>query len=553
MAELRPTDIEVTNLGLLHDTDAIPIDRIGDNYARRTTPADILAYINSHGGGAGGVDGGVWITGVAATGGGNVGDKVYSSGGIVLDSCLSDTELLTVSVLALPGHTNYVPVITVNDEPVTLSASADKPVFTGSVTIDLDGETEIIARHEDGANHTCTVTIETPPVVLTAAFTGGYPGSQTELKAADTHAITITTDVDVELVQIEDSGACTLQSHIVSGSSFTVTATIANRGTTAQALAARVRVQKATGSWSEWHTTTNTVTLNNLYPSVSFGAVTYPSGQGAIKGSETATITNSASNYSTIVYDSPTSELSITNSTTYEASKTVTRIAGSYNVSTANIRVTANRAANNASSTATGVVKIANAAATVSISVPASRLRSGGNNGTVAQNHTVTLTASQALYSAPSLNAPEGTWQGTGFSGSGTTWTRALQVHDDNAKGIFTFNSVSAVNLAGVATTAIDSGASYTIGGFVFRILTVAAYPNREAGIGTDVVNTAKLRCTNLSKGASGSLNYTYQATTEEAVDRYTITGGDTWYNCDGANASSNTTGTMKIELEEVV
>lgn len=425
-------------------------------------------------------------------------------------------------------------------------------MFSGNIEIDLETETEITALHEDGATHTCTVTMETAPTVLTAAFTGSYPGSQTELKSGDHYTIAITTDVSVVGVEIENSGACTYQSFIVSGTSFSVPANIADRGTTAQSLAARVRVQKSTGSWSDWFTTDNSVILNNLYPTVSFGTVTYPAGQGAIKDSENATIANSASNYNTIAYSSQTSELSISNPSAFESSKTVTRISGTYNVSTANIRVTATRTANNASTTATGVVKIANSAPTISITTPASRLRSGGNNGTTIQSHTITLTASQALYSAPSLNAPEGAW-GAGFTGSGTTWTRPLLVSDNNAKGVFSFNSLSAVNLAGITVTSISAGQTYTIGGFVFRTLTVAEFPNRTAGIGTAVSDTSKLRCTNLSKGATGSLNYTYQATTAEAVDRYTITGGDTWYNCDGANASSNTTGTMKIELEEVV
>jgi hypothetical protein len=328
---------------------------------------------------------------------------------------------------------------------------------------------------------------------------------------------------------------------------------IANRGTTAQALPARVRVQKATGSWSDWFETTNTVALNNLYPSASFGTVTYPSGQGALKDSETATIAFTGSNFDSIIFSSPNSDVSIASPFEYATSKTVTRTGGSYNISTNNVRAVLTRAANNATTTANTLVRIANTPATISISTPASRLRSGGNNGTTAQNHTITITASQSLYAAPSLNAPEGTWQGGGFSGSSTTWTRSLQVSDNNAKGAFTFNSLSATNLAGVATTTISSGAGYTIGGFVFRVLTVPAYPTRSVDIGTDISNTAKLRCTNLSKGATGSLNYTYQATTAEAVDRYTITGGDTWYNCDGANASSNTTGTMQIEIEEVV
>ena len=550
MAELRPTNIAVTDLGLLDDDDAIPIDRIGVDEAKRTTPARILEYIRLNGGG---VNGGVFIQNIVPTGTGNVGNKTYSSDGAVLDSCLSDTELLTVSVLALTGHTNYKPSITVNGVVCTITANSDKPVFTGSVSIDLNGETEVTATHEDGATHTCTITLETAPEVLTASFTGGYPSGQTELKSSDHHTISGTTDVAVVALEIENSGACTSQTFVVSGTSFSVSALIANRGTTAQPLTARVRVQKSTGSWSDWFETDNTVILNNLYPSVAFGTVTYPSGQGAIKDSETATIVSSASNYNTIAYSSPTSELNISNNSVFELSKTVTRIAGSYNISTANISVTANRAANNASSTATGIVKIANTAATVSISVPASRLRSGGNNGTVAQSHSITIGTSQALYAAPTLNAPEGTWLGGGFSGSATIWSRSLQIHDDDTKGSYSFNSLSATNLAGIETTTITSGADYTIGGFVFRTLTVPAYPNREAAIGTEVSNTSKLRCTNLSKGATGSLNFAYQATTAEASDKYTVTGGDTWYNCDGANASSNTTGTMQIELEEVV
>jgi hypothetical protein len=546
----KPTDITVIDIGELQDDDAFPVARAGLLQANRTTPAAILAYVQANGGG---VNGGVFITDVIPTGTGNVGDKTYSSGGVVLDSCLSDTDLLTVSVLALTGHSNYKPIVTINDVFVALTASADKPVFTGSVSIDLDGETEIVARHEDGASHTCTVTMETAPAVLSASFTGGYPGSQTELKSGDTFTTAGTTDTDVIVLEIENSGACTSQAFVISGTSFSVSAVIANRGTTAQALPARVRVQKATGSWSDWFETTNTVALNNLYPSASFGTVTYPSGQGALKDSETATIAFTGSNFDSIIFSSPNSDVSIASPFEYATSKTVTRTGGSYNISTNNVRAVLTRAANNATTTANTLVRIANTPATISISTPASRLRSGGNNGTTAQNHTITITASQSLYAAPSLNAPEGTWQGGGFSGSSTTWTRSLQVSDNNAKGAFTFNSLSATNLAGVATTTISSGAGYTIGGFVFRVLTVPAYPTRSVDIGTDISNTAKLRCTNLSKGATGSLNYTYQATTAEAVDRYTITGGDTWYNCDGANASSNTTGTMQIEIEEVV
>jgi hypothetical protein len=101
----------------------------------------------------------------------------------------------------------------------------------------------------------------------------------------------------------------------------------------------------------------------------------------------------------------------------------------------------------------------------------------------------------------------------------------------------------------------------YTVGGFVFRKLLIDAYPNRSALIGTNVSDVNKLRCTNLSKGTTGSLNFNYQYTLANTLDAFTITdinealdpAGAYWYNLDGANASSNTGGQMFIELEEVV
>jgi len=41
---LRPTDVSVTNLGTLVATDSIPIDRVGVNAAKKTTPADLKTY-----------------------------------------------------------------------------------------------------------------------------------------------------------------------------------------------------------------------------------------------------------------------------------------------------------------------------------------------------------------------------------------------------------------------------------------------------------------------------------------------------------------------------
>ena len=434
------------------------------------------------------IHGGVFITDITPTGAGNVGSKVTSSDGVVLESCVSDTTAITVSVLAITGHTNYKPVVTVNGLPVTLTAFSDKPLFTGSIAITLTGTT-VTAVHEDGATHVTTVTADVSPNIVSAVFTGGYPGSQTELKLGDTFNLHVVSSVPIIKIEVSDYGAYSSQNFTVSGTDNTITGVIANRGTTVQSLGAKIRVQKSTGSWSSYYLTendgsvdgTNLVKLNNLYPSLAIGTITYPGSQQALKNSETATVANTASSYNTIVYDSPNGDISIANTTTFENPKTVTRIGGSYNVSTNNFRVTANRSANNATTTVQGLVKIANTACTVNITTPYSRLQSGGNDGTSAQNYTITVTASQNLLQAPTLAAGMGTWQGSGFTGSGTTWTRALQITDVMAKGSYSFSSLSAFNLAGIETTSINSGSTYTIGGFVARNITLAAFANEAA------------------------------------------------------------------------
>jgi hypothetical protein len=455
------------------------------------------------------VNGGAFITDVVPTSTGNVGTKITSSDGEVLDSCLSDTQLVTVSVVAITGSTNYKPEVSLqwgsNNESVTITESSDKLIFTGSLAIDLGGETIVTVSHEDGASRSCTIAIDAPPVIQTAVFTGGYPGSQTELKSGDNYNFTVTADIPFVEVEFDDYGAYTDESFVVaSDTSRTVTGTIANRGTSTQALAAKVRVKKSTGSWSDWHTTSddgstdgvNLVNLNNLYPTVSIGSITYPASQGALKSSESATVANTVTNYDTVAYTSPNGDLSITSSTTVQTPKTVTRIAGSYNISTNNLMISATRAANDATSTDQDVVYIANTACTLSVTEPAARLRSGGNDSTSAQNHTITITASQRLYSAPTLNAgAEGTWQGGGFSGSGTTWTRALQVHDDMTKGTYSWGSISGTNLAGIVTSAITGNSTYVLGGFVSRSITLAAYAN-EADMNVEAITYANVAMT---------------------------------------------------------
>jgi hypothetical protein len=282
---------------------------------------------------------------------------------------------------------------------------------------------------------------------------------------------------------------------------------------------------------------------------VTFGAITYPASQTALKSSESATVAVTTTNADSIAYTSTGIELYITDPSDF-GTKTVTRSSSaSYNITTPNLQAQVSRVANATTANFETVIWIAHTTPTCAITVPAARLRSSPSG----LDHTVTLTFSQRVAS-PTLTASVGAWQGAwATANNGVTWTRSLRITDALAKGAATFSALSTTNLANIAVSTITSGASYTVGGFVARTVTMAATPNREVLIGTLVVDTAKLLVTNFSKGGAG-VAMTYQGSTADGVDKFTITGTNTLlYNCDAANAGSNFSGTAQFSIEETV
>jgi hypothetical protein len=409
-----------------------------------------------------------------------------------------DVGTITVHVFAYTGEKQVRPNVDVNGVPVSWTTTPQKDPTAYEGTADLTGFTlpyTITATHQDGNSYAVIVTEDAKPVITTLEFVNGYPGTQTELKAVDTFDINIQTDLNFVEVEVENSGACSAMSFSVGATTnHTFASDIADRGTVTQALPARVRVKRSTGTWSDWIYTNqgggavdgkDLVNLNNTYPYIepmNQLSITYPATQQAIKDAETVTVDATCANFDTIAYSSPTGELSIPSPSTYVASKVgVARISGGYNITTTNYRITANRAANDATSVGNLVVYIAHDFATVQMTEPASRLRTGGNDGTSAQNHTITLTANQRLISTPTVAAPPaggGTWQGAGFAGGPTVWTRALQCHDNDTVGTYSYGSLIATNLANRVTTAYTGDSNYTIGGFVSRTVILTAFAN---------------------------------------------------------------------------
>jgi len=493
----------------------------------------------------------------------NVGNKVKTDDDNVLQTCTSSTTAVTVSVLATTGKTSFKPSVSVNGTAATLTRNSTTDVWQGTAAITLIGSSPhtVLATHVDGATDSAIITIEAAPVIDSIVFSGAYSQGigQTEHAAGQTLSLTITSStpfVEYEIIGDGTTAIAASSATFAAATSKTVSVTVANHGNTPTAYPAKARIRNANGTWSAITASNaiasvdgvNTISLDNSQPSISFSSISYPATQSALKDSESSTVNVVETNLDTVSYTSPNSELSISNPTTL-GNKTVTRIAGNYNISTNNLQVVATKTSNATTGTFSTVVFIADAAPTLAITTPAARLRSGVS----AQNHTITMTASQRVTS-PALTASVGTFTGSwATANSGLTWTKTLQIADGDTKGTATFSGLSITNLAGKVVSTITSGDSYVVEGFVARTLSMPATPNRELTIGTLVVTPSLVRVINFSKGGAG-VPMSYQGSTADGVDKFTITDTNTkLYNCDAANAGSNFSGTAQFSIEELV
>jgi len=517
-------------------------------------------------GGAGGGGGWIMIRDITPTTTGAVGTKTYQTPeNDVLQTAVSSTLDMDVLVNATG------PKVTVNGVVGNLTKIASESYYAGTVSISVTGSGNVVAIQvlpddSNGAEASVVVTVQAGPVVLTCTFGGGYPGGQTELKAGDTFQILGTTDIAANLIEISDFGACVFASiAVVSGTAFNITGTIADRGTTVQDLAARVRARNASLAFGATFDTNtagstdgvHTVKCNNRYPAFTDNGTTFPGGQTAFKGTEAGSQDTSVSYFDTLAYSSPHGDFAIGSPTAYVQNKPITCTnPGDYNDSATNFTIIATRSANAAVSVFTKTIEVADVAPVVTVAQPAARLRSGGNDSTAAQNHVITATSNQNLAAAPPLTVPvAGTWQGGGFVGGPKVWTRTIQIHDNDAKGTAAWAfTAPPVNNAGTSATIAGNQVN---GGFVVRNVTFAAF-SQTATIGAEVVTYTKLTAGIFTATSNASIRNAVQGNTSDLLDTYTVlalaVNPTTVHWNDVAAASSNSGGTAQLlSLEEAV
>lgn len=517
-----------------------------------------------------GLVGQVYIVDVTPSSGGIVSAKQFVPNTIpanaVLSETSSDTSSVKVHIYAEGGSMFFSPVITVNGVIATIAkipvggdVDASR-VYSGyaDITIAPTGDTIVTAVSDTGATSNITIHRLGLGPVASNVIIGILPGVQTAAKMDDVISVTGKVENSASYAEIIAGGAAKNLSILTVGTqdsagigfktisgNFSVSNLTGNQSIS-------VRARNSFGTFGALIVSSNTIPLDQTYPTISPITVTYPPTQGALKDSETATASATIIGANTYLY-STSVLLSVNNPTIYNASKTITRLSGAYINSGTNYTISATRTSNNATTVATALIKIAHVAPTAAITISGgSTTLTSSPTGTL---YTITLTASQLLNFAPTLSASGGTWQGS-WSGVGTTWTRQLLITDSDVRGPHIFSGLSMTNIANVVGNSISSGSAYVIGGFSLRSIVFSPFSQKEP-IGLPITDITKV----VVQYAGIPGNLIQRNSTSDFVNGFTITNslgdflatGDYIFLTDSLFAGGNTTGTLTITIMETV
>ena len=493
------------------------------------------------GGGGGGE---VFILDVSPTSSGIVSGKTYVNATVEIAHCLSDTGHVRIHLGCEGGADKYAPEVFVNSVAATLSESSTKRWFIGYADIVLPAGVGIVTAVSDagGMDEALIEVLGAGPEVLAVSF-GPYPGVQTQLKQGDTIQVLLTTALDASSVTVLAQGATTGATFPVVGGLAVGVLTIGN-ASGAQGVSAQARNAFGTagGVFSS-----SFLALDQTYPGFGALTVTYHSGKAALDVGDSGTVSCSVSNYDSVLYSS--SDLLIDATGSYAATKTVANLTLGYRNNGTNYTVTANRTANNATASASTLVRIATVAPTAYITqLPTGRM-SGSPSGI---DYTIRINPSQVLASAPTLTASHGVWQGAWLNAGGF-WQRTLRITDATLRGVGTFSALTMTGLSGIPGTLITSGDGYIVGGFSARTVTFPAF-SRVAPLGVVVADASK---TSAQIGAQVLTRYN---DTAPRATGYYIADANGAYNANGsylalsdsAFAGANTTGTLQATVQEL-
>jgi hypothetical protein len=528
------------------------------------------AYVDSIAASSGGKPP-IFITDVTAQSTGIVGLKQYQANtvpaNVIVNEATSDTQNIRVHFLAEGPDNAYSPVVTgrigsgseVTAQSLTQVAGTQR-LFQGYVNLTITGDSTITITSSTTSTDSVYVVYAADGPEATSFVIGSLPGSQTEVKNNDVVPVSGTVPNSAVSLTVQNFGAAksgninSIGANDSAGAGFKTFSGTMTVGTNTGTLAARIIATNALGTSGDPVTSSNTVTLNQTFPTIGTISITYPGAQTAIKSGDSATVSSTITNADIVAYSS-SSNISVVNPSTYAASKTVNYVSGSYVYATNNYTITATKNSNGAVSTANAAVNIANVAPTAAVAIVGSpaRLRSS----LAGETYEVRVTANQVLASAPTLDVPAngGTWSGS-WTFVSTYWRRYLVVVDSDTRTTHSYQNVVLPSISGATLngSTLTSGGSYTIGGFLERIVTFAAFERYHA-IGTTIGDITKTRARYV--GTDNDL--TRRTDTNNVTNAFTIVNSGGTYDANGTHlflndldfANSNTSGTLQVAVEE--
>jgi hypothetical protein len=501
----------------------------------------------------------VYITDITPTSDGIVANKNFKNtvpASKFLNSAITDTENVRVHVL-VQGAVYTPPPVTVNGTNVTNFVSLSETMFQGYVDITVAESGEILAVNEASeTEYTVSLTVATQGPSVTSLTIGSLPGAQTEVKSGDVVTISGIVGNDAVSMQILDSGAAVsgnisnfgaADSASAGFRTFSGTFITSNRS---GSLSVTVTATNFLGTVGEPTSSSNTVVVSQLAPTVGTISVNYPNGQGALTNGDIAQVSSTITNADSVQYafSAAGQDLTITDPDVYEVTKVAQLNTGTYHVSN-NYTITATRAANGAVTTRSGSIRIAETAATATITVQGNpaRLRTSASG----ENYILRVQANQLLAEVPTVNIAHGAWQGD-WSFSGGIYSRTFRLTDADPRGDLSVTST----IQNLGSKASNPSATLVVGGLVQRTITFPAFA-RYASIGSSVAIVTKTR----ARYAGGSTDLTRRLDTTDVAASFTIVNADGVYDpngthlflSDSAYAGANTSGTLQVDFEEII
>jgi hypothetical protein len=222
----------------------------------------------------------------------------------VVYEATTDTSNVTVSLLAEGGSSFYSPTVTITTVPAQaggpiIASLAENPIdrrsfFATAALTGITADTVVTGTSSTGATAVLTVRRASAGPAFTILNIGTLPGVQTEVKAGDIVTVNGQIDNSATYAELLNDGATNAISVLTLGAadSFgagfkTVTGTFVVSGLSgAQTVKARAR--NALGTFGSTQTSSNTVMLNQTFPTIGARNIVYPGTQLGRKVTESA-------------------------------------------------------------------------------------------------------------------------------------------------------------------------------------------------------------------------------------------------------------------------